>query len=93
MIDFLMQGPPTEHKPLPSQVWDPLYYKAFSWFLWFGIVFSIGTFIATIGALAWQRRSASSTNLLEEATLLRILLGVALLGSSMAIAQSLLSQS
>ncbi|WP_228542503.1 hypothetical protein [Nocardia sp. XZ_19_369] len=71
-------------------MWEPL-LQVFSWFLWFGIVFSTGAFVATIASLVHQRRSASSTHLLEESTLLRILVGVAVLGSSMGIAKALMS--
>lgn len=86
---LLTQGPPTDKQRVPNQVWEPL-QQVFSWFLWFGIVLSVASFVATIGMLAHQRRSASSTSLLEEATLIRICVASAVLGSSASIANALL---
>jgi len=86
---LLSQGPPVDKQHLPNQVWDPL-QQVFSWLLWFGIVLSVASFVGTIGMLAHQRRSASSTSLLEESTLIRICIASAVLGSSASIANALL---
>jgi hypothetical protein len=48
------------------------------------------SFIATVGMLAHQRRSASSTSLLEESTRIRICVASAIFGSSAALANALL---
>lgn len=88
-MPLLAAGPPTTREQLPSQVYGPL-MTVFSWLMWFGAVFSIASFMLTLAMLAWQKRSASSTHLVEEAVLLRICIAAAVLGSATSTANALL---
>ncbi|WP_043738448.1 hypothetical protein [Nocardia asiatica] len=85
----LAAGPPTEPELVPRQVAEPL-AQIFTWFLWFGALLSLAGFISTVMILVWQRRSSASTQLLEEATLIRILIAAAALGSAATAANRLL---
>lgn len=89
MVFVSATGPPEGPKRLPRQVIFPL-GQAFQWFLWFGVIFSIASFVATVMILTWQRRSSASIHLLEEATLIRILIASAVLGSALEIADRLI---
>ncbi|MEU7631874.1 hypothetical protein AB0C34_18070 [Nocardia sp. NPDC049220] len=85
----LAAGPPSDPQLVPRQVAEPL-TQIFGWFLWFGALLACASFIATVMILVWQRRSSASTQLLEESTLIRILIAAATLGSAATAANRLL---
>ncbi|WP_194829286.1 hypothetical protein [Nocardia sp. XZ_19_231] len=78
-----------ERRPLPDEVTGGL-EQVFSWFLWFAAVFSVASLVATVMTLVWMRRSASSTHLIEESVLLRILIATVITSSSGVLALTLL---
>lgn len=89
MTLLLAAGPPTTPEQLPTQVYGPL-MTVFGWLLWFGAVFAAASFMLTLAMLAWQKRSAASTHLVEESVLLRICIASAVLGSATSLANALL---
>ncbi|WP_107661067.1 hypothetical protein [Nocardia suismassiliense] len=85
----VLAQPPAEPQQLPEQVFGPL-STLFGWFVWFATLLAIASFVATVSMIVWQRRSASSTHLLEEAALIRICIASAILSAAMPIAQELM---
>lgn len=81
-------GPPTEKVLLPKQVWDP-FMTVFNWGLWFGAFVCAVAFVTCCAVLVNQRKS-TGTQVIEDATLLRIMICAALIGSASAITNTIL---
>ncbi|MFR9753956.1 hypothetical protein ACL02S_23355 [Nocardia sp. 004] len=62
----------------------------FGWFIWFATFLAVASFVATVSMLIWQRRSASSSQLLEESSLIRICIASAIFSVAMPIAHELM---
>lgn len=84
----LAAEPPTDPVLLPKQVWEPL-MGVLGWGLWFGAFVCAVAFIACCGVLVNQRKS-TGTQVIEDATLLRIMICAAVIGSVSALTNVIL---
>ncbi|MFI8977292.1 hypothetical protein ACIGO9_30725 [Nocardia asteroides] len=92
LIDVTANGNiPTERQHLDADVQALLTYLLGN-FLWFVNLFAVASFMATVMMLVWQRRTASSYHLVEEAVLLRILIATAGAATAGTTASFLLNQ-
>lgn len=87
-VATLAAAPPPEPVLLPKQVWEPL-MSVLGWGLWFGAFVCAVAFIVCCGVLVNQHKS-TGTQVIEDSTLLRIMICAALIGSVSAITNVIL---
>ncbi|MBM9838634.1 hypothetical protein JO861_18975 [Rhodococcus hoagii] len=81
-------GIPTERLLVPQQVWDPL-IEVLSYVLWAGTALCVAALVIC-GAVLVNQRKSTGTQVVEDATLVRILLCAAVIGSATTIANTIL---
>lgn len=81
--------PPTEPVEWPAEVWQPI-MEGLSWLLWFAIVTCIAAMFVC-GATFVNQRKSTGKQTVEDATLARILICAAVIGSASGIAQAVLA--
>lgn len=87
--DAVLAQPPTGPVTFPAEVWDPL-MSALSWLLWFAVIVCIAA-LFVCGAVFVNQRKSTGTQVIEDATLARILVCAAVIGSASGLAQSVLA--
>ncbi|MBY6708077.1 hypothetical protein HQ308_14825 [Rhodococcus sp. BP-241] len=85
----ILAQPPTEPVEFPAEVWNPL-MTALSWLLWIGIIVCVAALI-TCGAILVNQRKSTGVQIVETATLARILLCATVIGSSSGLAQAVMA--
>lgn len=81
--------PPTEPVEWPAEVWSTI-DTALSWLLWCSIVACIVA-LMVCGAVLVNQRKSTGTQVIEDATVARIMLCAAVIGSASGIAQAVLA--
>lgn len=81
--------PPTEPVEWPQEVWSTI-DTALSWLLWCSIVLCIVA-LMVCGAVLVNQRKSTGTQIVEDATIARILICAAVIGSASGIAQAVLA--
>lgn len=87
--DTVVAQPPTTPVDWPSEVWQPI-MTGLSWLLWMSIITCIAA-LFICGAVFVNQRKSTGTQMVEDATLARILICVAIIGSASGIAQAVLA--
>lgn len=85
----VLAQPPTSPVDWPDEVWQPI-MTGLSWLLWFAIVTCIAA-LFVCGAMFVNQRKSTGTQVIEDATLFRILICAALIGSASGIAKAVLA--
>ncbi|QII03719.1 hypothetical protein BH92_27055 (plasmid) [Rhodococcoides fascians A21d2] len=85
----VLAQPPTSPVEWPDEVWQPI-MTGLSWLLWFAIVSCIAA-LFVCGAMFVNQRKSTGTQVIEDATLFRILICAALIGSASGIAKAVLA--
>ncbi|MBY6413376.1 hypothetical protein HQ346_16905 [Rhodococcus sp. BP-252] len=85
----VLAQPPTEPVEWPTEVWSTI-DTALSWLLWCSIVACIVA-LMVCGAVFVNQRKSTGTQIVEDATLARILICAAVIGSASGIAQAVLA--
>ncbi|MEW1935502.1 hypothetical protein AB0362_25265 [Rhodococcus sp. NPDC079359] len=85
----VLAQPPTSPVEWPDEVWQPI-MTGLSWLLWFAIVTCIAA-LFVCGAMFVNQRKSTGTQVIEDATLFRILICAALIGSASGIAKAVLA--
>ncbi len=85
----VLAQPPTEPVEFPAEVWSPL-MTALSWLLWFGIIICVAALIVC-GAILVNQRKSTGVQIVENATLARILLCSTVIGSASGLAQAVMA--
>lgn len=85
----VLAQPPPEPVDWPAEVWQPI-NTGLSWLLWFAIVTCIAA-LFVCGAVFVNQRKSTGTQMVEDATLMRILICAAIIGSASGIAQAVLA--
>lgn len=83
-----VSGIPTKRMLVPQQVWDPL-MEVLSYVLWAGTALCVVALVIC-GAVLVNQRKSTGTQVVEDATLIRILVCVAVIGSATTIANTIL---
>lgn len=86
---MVLAQPPTSPVTFPTEVWGPL-MTALSWLLWFAICTCIAA-LFVCGAVFVNQRKSTGTQVVEDATLGRILVCAAVIGGAAGIAQAVLA--
>lgn len=81
--------PPTTPVEWPDEVWQPI-MTGLSWLLWFAIITCIAA-LFVCGAVFVNQRKSTGTQIVEDATLTRILICAAIIGSASGITQAVLA--
>ncbi|OZD60837.1 hypothetical protein CH263_20315 [Rhodococcus sp. 06-1059B-a] len=81
--------PPTEPVEWPSEVWSTI-DTALSWLLWCSIVACVAA-LMVCGAVLVNQRKSTGIQVVEDATVARIMLCAAVIGSASGIAQAVLA--
>lgn len=81
-------GPPTEPVRLPVEVWNSL-MTVLGWALWFGAFVCAVAFLTCCAMLVNQRKS-TGTQIVEDTTLLRIMIAAAVIGSTSGLTNAIL---
>lgn len=89
VTEAVLAQPPTGPVTFPAEVWDPL-MSGLSWLLWFAIIVCIAA-LFVCGAVFVNQRKSTGTQVIEDATLARILVCAAVIGSASGLAQSVLA--
>lgn len=87
--EAVLAQPPAGPVTFPAEVWDPL-MSGLSWLLWFAIIVCIAA-LFVCGAVFVNQRKSTGTQVIEDATLARILICAAVIGSASGLAQSVLA--
>lgn len=85
----VLAQPPPEPVTFPVEVWGPI-MTALSWLLWFAICACIAA-LFVCGAVFVNQRKSTGTQVVEDATLGRILVCAAVIGGAAGIAQAVLA--
>ena len=85
----VLAQPPTAPVDWPDEVWQPI-MTGLSWLLWFAIITCIAA-LFVCGAVFVNQRKSTGTQMVEDATLARILICAAVIGSASGIAQAVLA--
>ncbi len=86
---ILVAQPPPEAVTWPDEVWQPI-LKGLSWLLWFAMVACVAA-LMVCGAVFVNQRKSTGTQIVEDATLVRILICAVIIGSASSIAQAVLA--
>ncbi len=89
MTGIIWAQPPTSPVEWPAEVWQPI-MTGLSWLLWFAIITCVAALMAC-GAVFVNQRKSTGTQMVEDATMARILICAALIGSASGIAQAVLA--
>ncbi|NKR65267.1 hypothetical protein GS491_26710 [Rhodococcus hoagii] len=81
-------GIPQERLLVPQQVWDPL-IEVLGYVLWAGTALCVVALVIC-GAVLVNQRKSTGTQVVEDATLVRILVCAAVIGSATTIANTIL---
>jgi hypothetical protein len=85
----VLAQPPTEPVEWPQEVWSTI-ETALSWLLWCSIVLCIVALMGC-GVVLVNQRKSTGTQIVEDATVARILICAAVIGSASGIAQAVLA--
>lgn len=85
----VLAQPPTSPVDWPAEVWQPI-MEGLSWLLWFAIITCIAA-LFVCGAMFVNQRKSTGTQIIEDATLMRILICAAIIGSASGIAKAVLA--
>ena len=88
-VATVLAQPPTEPVEWPTEVWSTI-DTALSWLLWCSIVACIVA-LMVCGAVLVNQRKSTGTQVVEDATVARIMLCAAVIGSACGIAQAVLA--
>ncbi|MDJ0363031.1 hypothetical protein [Rhodococcus sp. H29-C3] len=87
-MTIMLAQPPTSPVEWPAEVWQPI-MTGLSWLLWFAIITCIAA-LMVCGATFVNQRKSTGKQIVEDATLARILICAAIIGSASGIAQAVL---
>lgn len=85
----VLAQPPTEPVEWPQEVWSTI-ETTLSWLLWCSIVLCIVS-LMVCGVVLVNQRKSTGTQIVEDATVARILICAAVIGSASGIAQAVLA--
>ncbi|KZF07815.1 hypothetical protein A2J03_22675 [Rhodococcus sp. EPR-157] len=85
----ILSQPPISPVDWPTEVWEPI-MTGLSWLLGFAIVTCVAA-LMVCGAVFVNQRKSTGTQMVEDATLARILICAALIGSASGIAKAVLA--
>lgn len=88
-VTALLAQPPTKPVEWPDEVWKPI-MNGLSYLLWFSIITCIAA-LMVCGAVFVNQRKSTGTQMVEDATLARILICAALIGSASGITKAILA--
>lgn len=85
----VLAQPPTSPVDWPPEVWQPI-MTGLSWLLWFAIITCVAA-LFVCGAMFVNQRKSTNQQIIEDATLMRILICAAIIGSASGISQAVLA--
>ncbi|OAK53793.1 hypothetical protein [Rhodococcoides kyotonense] len=88
-MTIISAQPPTTPVDWPAEVWEPI-MTGLSWLLGFATVTCVAA-LMVCGAVFVNQRKSTGTQIVEDATLARILICAAVIGSASGIAQAVLA--
>lgn len=88
-MSVVLAQPPTAPVDWPAEVWQPI-MTGLSWLLWFAIITCVAA-LMVCGAVFVNQRKSTGTQIVEDATLMRILICAAVIGSASGIARAVLA--